>query len=339
MTKKYLAMRRFVRSRVILSIGVAVLQLVGCSAPPTNLVDPNNPASTVTRSNLSPGTYNGSLSFNGTDRTYILHVPPQHNGRTALPLVIMFHGGFGSAENAERDYGWPEAADAHGFYAVFPQGLGNIPTWNAEHCCGYSLLNKVDDVGFIRKLVAELAKTIPLDAKRIFATGMSNGGMLCHRLGAEAADVFAAIAPVAGALGGQVDQNSPVVVPPTPNNPISVIIFHGTDDQNVLFNGGASKSPVASGRIDLSVHDAVQFWIAANQTASTPQAESIAGGTVNKSFYSKSGTFAEVVLYAVSGQGHAWPGGNLPFAGADVPSTAISATETIWQFFETHPKP
>lgn len=331
--------KRLAHCFVMIQAGAVILCSLGCFPPPNGLVDPNHPGSAVTPPNLMAGTYNGTLSFNGTGRSYILHVPPRHDGQTALPLVIMLHGGFGSAENAERDYGWPDAADAHGFYSVFPQGLGNVPTWHAEHCCGYARMNNVDDVGFIRNLVVELGKTIPLDAKRIYATGMSNGGMLSHRLGAEAADLFAAIAPVAGTLGGQVNQNSPVVVPPTPNGPISVILFHGTDDQNVLFNGGPSQSSAASGRIDLSVNDAVQFWIAANQTASTPLVESIAGGAVTKSFYSRNGTFAEVALYAVIGQGHAWPGGQQPYAGADAPSTAISATETIWQFFEAHPKP
>jgi polyhydroxybutyrate depolymerase len=334
MARKSLHFRQRAASIACLAIAA------GCNpTPPTRLVDPTNPNVVVQPRFLKAGRYDGTIPIDGLDRTYILRIPPHHDGTTPLPLVFMLHGGFGSAENAATHYGWQESADANGFYAVFPDGLGTIPTWNATHCCGYALNNGIDDVGFIRVLVQALGGVVPLDGQRIYAAGMSNGAMLCHRLAAEASDIFAAVAPVAGSLGGQIDQSAPVVVPPAPTGPVSVIIFHGTEDENVLFDGGPSLSPVAAGRIDLAVSDAVQFWVAADQAEATPAVESLAGGDVMKSSYAAGGTVAEVVLYAVAEQGHAWPGGLQPFPGADPPSTAISATETIWQFFASHPKP
>jgi polyhydroxybutyrate depolymerase len=309
------------------------------SAPTPDLFDPADPAADVQPSTIHAGDYNGVLPFDDADRTFILRVPPRHNGQTPLPLVIMLHGGFGSAVNAARDYHWPAKADAEGFYAVFPDGLGAVQTWNATHCCGFARRNNVNDVGFIRALVAGLRNVLPIDTRMVFATGMSNGAMLAHRLGAEAADVFAAIAPVAGAIGGQVDANSPVVTPATPGGPVSVILFHGTADMSVLYDGGASQSPVADGRIDLAVDDAVQFWVSANQTTTAPVTTTSASGNVIQNHFARQGTTAEVVLYTIVGQGHAWPGSLQPFAGADPPSTEISATDTIWEFFRTHPKP
>lgn len=304
--------------------------------PSPQLFDPADPAADVQPSTIHAGDYNGVLPFEDVDRTFILHVPPRHDGQTPLPLVIMLHGGFGSAVNAARDYHWPAKADAEGFYAIFPDGLGTVQTWHATHCCGFALRNNVNDVEFIRALVAGLRTILPIDSRMVFATGMSNGAMLAHRLGAEAADLFAAIAPVAGAIGGPVDANSPVVMPATPGGPVSVIIFHGTADMSVLYEGGPSQSPVADGRIDLAVDDAVQFWVSANQTAATPVTTT--SGNVIQNHFARQGTFAEVVLYTIVDQGHAWPGSLQPFAGADPPSTEISATDTIWEFFRNHPK-
>ena len=340
MRKQALRRNRWAR-RVWAAAALGIL-LAGCNsqlpvAPQlTNQAD----SSAVARpSNVRAGDYNGALEFGGVGRTFILHVPTNHDGRTALPLVVMLHGGFGSAVNAARDYGWPAKADAEGFYAVFPDGLGTVQTWNAEHCCGFALRNNVDDVGFIRAMIGGLGRLLPIDSKRVFATGMSNGAMFSYRLGAEASDLFAAIAPVEGTIGGQIDASSPVVQIPTPKGPMPVIIFHGTADMSVLYNGGPSQSIVAEGRIDLSVAEAVQFWVSANNTATTPTTETSASGNVIKDTYAAAGTRADIVLYTIVGQGHAWAGGLKPFPAADPPSTEISATDAIWAFFKNHPKP
>lgn len=329
------------RARLLAAGATLCLMSTACSpqVPSPELFEETNPSAVVLPSNIHAGNYTGVLAFEGADRIFILRVPPRHDGRTPLPLVIMLHGGFGSAVNAARDYHWPAKADAEGFYAVFPDGLGTVQTWNATHCCGFALRNNVNDVGFIRALVAGLGNVLPIDSQRIFATGMSNGAMLAHRLGAEAADLFAAIAPVAGSIGGQIDGDSPVIMPPIPGGPVSVIIFHGTADLNVLYNGGPTQSVVTDGRVDLPVSDAVQFWVNANQTMATPVTETSASGNVVRDFYARQGTNAEVVLFSIIGQGHAWPGGLQPFAGADPPSTEISATDTIWEFFTHHPRP
>ena len=121
-----------------------------------------------------------------------------------MPVVFAFHGGGGDMQLMAGDhYGLVAKADSAGFIAVFPNGYSRFPrgklaTWNAGHCCGAARDTGSDDVGFVRAMVAQLRQRASIDTQRIFATGMSNGGMFSYRLACEMADVFRAIAPVAG---------------------------------------------------------------------------------------------------------------------------------------------
>jgi len=290
---------------------------------------------------LAPGDYEFSLSHQLRSRSYLLHVPPPIEGDAARPLVIMLHGGTGTAAGAAALYGWPAKSDAEGFLVAFPDGVGR--TWNAEHCCGPSYRQDVDDVGFIASVIDDIAKRADVDRRRIFATGMSNGAMMSYRLAAERADLFAAIGPVAGSIGGQVDANSPMQVIQHPDAPVAVIIFHGKQDMRVKYDGGETVSNISPGRIDLSVADAVNFWVSRNETSATPTVETNDTGHVTHSRYAAANGYGDVELYAISDQGHAWPGGLAPSIGGieigDPPSTEVSATDKIWAFFAAHPKP
>ena len=124
--------------------------------------------------------------------------------------------------------GFNGVADQNGFVVVYPNGTGRwsgdiLFTWNGGNCCGSAQEKNVDDVGFMRAIVTDLQTQFKIDPKRIYATDMSNGGILAQRLGCEAADLFAAIAPVAGTLN---------FTPCTPSRSVSVIEFHGTADQH-----------------------------------------------------------------------------------------------------------
>jgi len=287
---------------------------------------------------MKPGTREFSLEHDRIERTYLLHLPPQYDGTKPLPMVMFFHGGFGTAKHAAEHYGWNEKADAEGFIVVFGNGTGTIQTWNATHCCGSALRNKIDDVGYVKALVADLQSKLKIDAKRIYATGMSNGGMLSHRLGAELPQIFAAIAPVAGSIGGKENPTATEKRIPEPANPVATIIVHGKADQHVRYEGGQSNG-VERNRVDLSVADAVQFWVKANRCSATPQKEELKDGKVLKEFYA-SDSGADVVLYSVVNGGHAWPGGKKTRmrAGYDDASQVMNATDTIWEFFKAHPK-
>jgi polyhydroxybutyrate depolymerase len=200
-------------------------------------------------------------------------------------------------------------------------------TWNGGSCCAYAQEKNVDDVGFVRAIAADLQLLASIDSKRIYATGLSNGGILSQRLACEATDLFAAIAPVAGTL------NFP---PCNPSQAISVIEFHGTDDQHLPYNGGfGSKSLV---NVDFaSVQDSIGFWASFNRCNSQPQTSSF--DDVKHETWSGCLDSVSVELYTIIGGGHSWPGGTGGWPGSDEPTKSISASQLIWKFFAAHPKP
>jgi polyhydroxybutyrate depolymerase len=275
-----------------------------------------------------------SIDVAGTPRTYIVHLPNNHAPAQPAPLVFVFHGGGGNATNAGRMSGMDTKADKEGFIGVYPNGTGGranaiLLTWNAWRCCGAALDNKVDDVGFIRALVDAVARDYPVDRKRVYATGLSNGGMLAYRVGCELGDVFAAIAPVAGALNSDDCRAGPRV---------SVIVFHGTADKHVRFEGGEPWTAFdRHKRTDNSVQFAIDTWKQRDGCQAPPERRRT-GSVIHTSYACADGTAVE--LYAVEGQGHAWPGGQkgVRFGNVDAPTTEISATDLMWEFFARHPK-
>ena len=268
------------------------------------------------------------------DRSYEIHLPNGRDPAQPAPLVLVFHGGGGDAANAARMSGMDAKADAEGFIVAYPNGTGLRPnakllTWNAWRCCGAALDNKVDDVGFVRALVEDIAKRHPVDRKRVHATGFSNGAMLAYRLGCELGDVFAAIAPVAGALNDYNCGTGPKV---------SVVAFHGTADQHIRFEGGVPITAFDTHkRADNSVQFAIDTWRKRDGCSAQP-ARDKKGAVIHTAYACADGTAVEV--YAIEGQGHAWPGGQKGrrFGNVDEPSGEISATDVIWEFFKTHSK-
>jgi polyhydroxybutyrate depolymerase len=122
-----------------------------------------------------------SLRLRGRLRTFLVHVPPRPRA-APLPVVVNFHGG-GSNAAQQRGYsGMDAAADRHGFIVVYPDGTGIRPgqrlllTFNAGRCCPPATMNQVDDVGFTHAIIALLGEHVPVDARRIYATGISKAG-------------------------------------------------------------------------------------------------------------------------------------------------------------------
>jgi poly(3-hydroxybutyrate) depolymerase len=114
------------------------------------------------------------LEVDGVPRRYELHVPPAYEGRTPLPLVLNFHG-LTSSGTGQRAFSQMDVtADARGFVVAYPDGLNE--SWNAGMCCGGAAENGVDDVGFVRAVIKDIAERGCIDLKRVYATGMSNGG-------------------------------------------------------------------------------------------------------------------------------------------------------------------
>jgi len=282
---------------------------------------------------LPAGEISRTLTHDDIERSYILYVPDSVNWDKPVPQVFVFHGGTGNAESAIRMSGFNEVADQNGFLAVYPNGTSRVSsdillTWNGGECCGYAQQKNVDDVGFVRAIVTDIQSLANIDAKRIYATGMSNGGILSHRLACEAADIFAAIAPVAGTLNFSQCN---------PSQSISVIEFHGTGDQHIPYDGGFGPASLVN--VDFtSVQDSVGFWTSFNKCDSQPKTDNTTDG-IRHETWAGCAASTSVELYTVIGGGHAWPGGEAGRADADQPTQIISASQLIWEFFAAHPKP
>jgi len=280
----------------------------------------------------TPGDHKQTIEVGSLTRSYIVRVPPAYDGKKPLPLVFVIHGGGGNAEGTPKMSGMSDKADKEGFIAVYPNGTGafkdRLLTWNSGNCCAYARNNNVDDVSFFRAILDKLEKTYTIDSKRIYATGISNGAMMSYRLAFELSGKFAAIAPVAGAMN---------LDDPKPTSSVSVIIFHGTDDEHVLYQGGKPKKNFdPHERIDRPVSYAVSFWTKHDSCTSKPKREE--NETFVKETYGNGKDDTEIVLYTVKGGGHAWFGKYMGWPWEGKAIKGISCTDLIWEFFKTHPK-
>lgn len=262
---------------------------------------------------LAPGDHEIAIDHDGQSRRYVLHVPPAHDGTIAVPLVVNMHGLLSTPESQIAWSTMNDATDARGWIGVYPAGIAN--SWNAGTCCGDASATGVDDVGFIHAVVDDVARHGCIDPRRIYATGMSNGGHMSFRLACDAADRFAAVAPVAGAMR---------VTACTPSRPIAVLAFHGVQDAIVPY-----ADDVAS----------IDGWVATLGCDATPAQEDFTGGNCRS--WSGCDGAAALELCTLDPRGHCWPGGepSLCFGILGEHSDAIDANTTMLDFFERHPLP
>lgn len=278
------------------------------------------------------------LEFDGRRRSYRVHLPPAYAAGQPLPLVLALHGGGGNARSNAIQTGFDVEADRSGFIVVHPDGTGEsrpllnalgrgrFYTWNAGSCCGYAVKHQIDDVGFIRALLQQLRRDYRIDARRIYAAGFSNGGMMSYRLACEMSETFAAIGVVSA---------TQTVYEAKPARPVSLIHIHGSADQNVSLGGG-----IGAKALDRTpkppVLDSIEFWARFNGCGA---AELRQDGAVRQSRYGGGRDHTEVAFYVIEGGGHAWPGGERLLDMLDPPSQELAATPLLWQFFAEHPKP
>lgn len=283
---------------------------------------------------LAPGDHTRKLEIGGRERSYLLHLPPGSpaDAGSHWPVVLAFHGSGTNARLMQHFCGLSDKADAAGFVVVYPNGTGHIGsarTFNAGNCCGHALKTGVDDVGFTAAILNDLAAILPIDTKRIYATGMSNGAMMAYRVAAEMPERIAAIAPVAGPLG------LPAI---HPRLPVPVCHFHGDHDAYAPYLGGIG--PLSISKTDFfSVDFSVRSWVAANGCDPVPLEEAlsaaIADGThISRQTYSGGENGSEVVLYTIHGGGHTWPGREPIFPKLGPWTKNLVANDVLWEFFQ-----
>ena len=265
---------------------------------------------------LDPSVNHVDFSHDGVERSYELHIPPAYDGQTPLPVVLSFHGftssGLGQQVLTQMD----PLADREGFIVAYPNGIAN--SWNGGACCGRAADEGIDDVGFARALIEDLGERGCIDERRIYATGMSNGGFLSHRLACEAADVIAAVAPVASVLG----------IPPAdcePSRPVPLVHFHGTGDLLVPVEGSFTATSVA---------DSTQGWIDRNGCGADARLSCEDGVATCETVDDCDGD-ASVSLCIIEGAGHCWPGQPCRLDGLGEATTDIDANEVMWELFRS----
>lgn len=276
-------------------MGLAVLALSGCGAK-RELV---------------------RLEVGGEARSYWVHRPEEL--AEPAPVMLMFHGGGGSADRKGRRVaglvGFDEVADREGFVVVYPNAVdGN---WNDER--GPS---EHDDVAYVDAVLASLGTTV--DPGRIHVAGISNGGFFAQRLACERSERFASVAAVAATF--------PAELVCDPAVPVPILFVPGTDDPVVPYAGGEISGHRGVVR---SLDEAVAGWVSRNGCTGDPVRtdwpDTVDDGTTIHEARWCPGE-REVRVLEVEGGGHTWPGGRqyAPRFLIGTVSRELDASDEIW---------
>lgn len=255
-----------------------------------------------------------TFNYQGTDRSYVLHLPPNYTAGIQYPLVLNFHGLTQTGAEQQSNSKMDAVADQNNFIVVYPDGLNN--SWNAGINNG-----DVDDVGFINSLLDYLITNYSIDENRVYSTGFSMGGYFSYKLACELGHRIAAIAPVSGLMATTVAANC------NPGRDIPVLHFHGTSDGIVSYNGTYS----------LSVEETLAWWRTNNEcsaqadTIHYPDIDPNDGSTVDLIQFNDCESSSEVSHFKLYNERHTWPGSDSWGANQD-----INASQEIWDFFSQY---
>ena len=286
--------------------------------------------------------HDGKRRFFNVRLPYKIDLPESFDPTETYPVVFVFHGGGGNANNIEETTNITQKSHEELFIVVYPYGNGllrsKLLTWNCGFCCGYALRKNIDDVGYIRALYEHIEKNYPINTSRVYATGISNGGIMAYRVGAELSDIFAAVAPVAAQIGGQATETAKIWQIPEPEFPVSVIAFNGMNDTRVPYYGGRPLNGSAHVYSWMSTNESISFWVEQNKCNSTPETNISESGNIIIDSFSDGLNNTEVKLVTIVDGTHSWPGGKKGWSGGPEPNQEISATDMMWDFFKDHPK-
>ncbi len=268
-------------------------------------------------------------------RSYIVFTPDAPRAPAAgWPLVVALHGGGGTAEQMMSFSRFNALAAREGFAVAYPQGTGR--RWNDGRVFRGRGETDSDDVAFIRAVVADIAaKGTALNRKRIFAAGISNGGFMSFRLACDAADLFAAVAPVTATMPADLGPRC------APSAPVAVLVINGTADPLVPYEGGQVRAMFSLRGEIWSTDRTIAFWAKQNRCAAPPDVRALADRDIEDGSRVVDISHARcagprVRLLRIEGGGHTWPGGMqyLPAAWIGTTNRDIDASEEIWRFFK-----
>lgn len=275
------------------------------------------------------------ISAGGLERSYRLYVPD--SVKDPAPLVVVLHGGGGTARSMARFSGFTPLSDREGFIIAYPESGSRNWYDGREGDFSGAHRERRDDAAFIVAIIDAIGKEHPVDQGRVYATGVSNGAFLSNYLAATHSRRFAAIAPV---VGGIADPFHKIFAP---EDGVSVLVVQGTQDPLVPYEGG--KVALGRGRV-IPTEDALRLWVKADICAQPPRTDLLPdldpgdGCRVERSVWSGCRAGTEVVLLKMVGAGHTWPGGVQYLPRGMVGRVCRDFDSSfIWEFFKAHPKP
>lgn len=324
-----------------LALLLAVLSMMGSCRSDS----PGSP----TVADLRPGRNDLAFEFEGRRRTAVVFVPVRVGvPEDGWPLVMMLHGAGGSTRNVIEGTGWADVGEREGFVSVFPNGtpsyegrkesfLRNPQSWNSGVRSSFAgrprsaIAKKVNDVGFLAALIDTLILRTSIDRRRVYVAGHSNGAAMAYRFGFERSDLVAAVGAVAGHFMGTDGGLA---------SPVSLIQIVGDRDPHSPLGGGEA----GIGRHKMVVapaQEAPTRW--AKMLGLSAEPRIVRDDDKLKEFqWGPSEQDCEVRSVIVKGHGHTYPRHSATrisslLMGPSVNS--LSATETMWEFFKSHPKP
>ncbi len=286
------------------------------------------------------------------DRAFDLEVPAGWDGASPLPLIYMFHGGGGHRSSVEAltcpdgETGDPACfshkARPAGYAIVRPDGTGhrplrNIRTWNAggggDWVCvsGGGCAANVDDMAYLDKVHAEIVAILPIDTDRVFATGISNGGAISHRLACERSDRIAAIVAVGGA-------NQFEAAGGTCAAGVAMLQIHGTEDPIWIYETSREGGVVDDNKLKVGAEESTEAWATRNGCGNEREIEALpdtADDATHSDRLRWQGCNQATELIRIEGGGHSWPQGN-PYLSEDRigrVSQDFDADDIILEFF------
>lgn len=247
-----------------------------------------------------------------------VHVPASYDPTRPTPLVLNLHGYTGDGLQQSTVSKMLPVSDAHGFIVLHPDGHHSPRGWNAGVCCGAAATSGTDDTGWLASVLDQAESMLCVDRDRVFATGLSNGGFMSHRLACELSDRIAAIAPVAGVVG----------VSCAPSRPVAVMHIHGDADPLIPYGGGGVNG-------NESVATTIERWTTINGCTGAPT-QTYQQGDATCVTRSGCTADAEVTLCTIAGGGHQWPGGVSIGSFLGALSDDLDASNAMWAFFAAH---
>lgn len=296
-------------------------QVVEAFEPPP-LAPAPQPAMPEVRVREVPGMVStvGSLDVGSVKRQWVQMVPETDDPEERFPMVILIHGSLHSADEFGEVTGFSGIAQRERFILVLPELERPGTGWTA-HPEIFDGPKPSDDLGFFRRLLPRLERTLPVDPTRIYIAGHLSGGIMAYRLAGEMPERFAAVGAVSGSVRVRAVRNQVLSEVPAPALPVPAVQFHGYKDEKVPYLGGASAS---AGRRYASADFSLRFWASTFGEGLSRHSLEVGPGVFATMYASPNGR-PEALLYTYSEGDHDWPLGE-PADGA----------ERMWAFFRLH---